>query len=210
MLWKAQQSTKLYQVLSTRKAGTTLLLRQNSKAPNISPSRSNLVQGCQHFSSSTPRTFDSSPPLQQASIIDMVKSSIDSLPPFPDNVHIAPIARISSRKLLEGNSEESKNVLEACQTYGFFYLDLTDSPSGETLLEHSEKLLELSKIAFQPPKEEKMKYELQKGVNLFGYKAAGTVKKTDKDLRPDTTEFFNVAKVSSMHRKKIHLKKLSC
>jgi isopenicillin N synthase-like dioxygenase len=128
----------------------------------------------------------------------MVKSAIDSLPPFPDNVPIAPIARISSRKLLEGDSQEAKNVLEACQTYGFFYLDLTDSPSGEALLEQSEKLLELSKIVFQPPREEKMKYELQKGVNLFGYKAAGAVKQTDKDLRPDATEFFNIAKVNIM------------
>jgi isopenicillin N synthase-like dioxygenase len=132
----------------------------------------------------------------------MVKSSIDILPPFPDNVPLVPIARISSRKLLDGDDEEGKHVLEACQTYGFFYLDLTDSPSGEALLEQSEKLLELSKVAFKPPKEEKMKYELQKGVSLFGYKAAGTVKKTDKDLRPDTTEFFNVAKVSERRRRR--------
>jgi isopenicillin N synthase-like dioxygenase len=131
----------------------------------------------------------------------MVKSSIDSLPPFPDNVPLAPIARISSKKLLEEDAEESRNVLEACQTYGFFYLDLTDSPAGETLIEESEKLLELSKVAFEPPREEKMKYELQKGVNLFGYKAAGTVKKTDKDLRPDTTEFFNVAKVRNFYKR---------
>ena len=29
---------------------------------------------------------------------------------------------------------------------------------------------------------------------MFGYKAAGTVKKTDPHLRPDSTEFFNIAK----------------
>jgi hypothetical protein len=29
---------------------------------------------------------------------------------------------------------------------------------------------------------------------MFGYKPAGAVKKTDKESRPDTTEFFNVAK----------------
>jgi isopenicillin N synthase-like dioxygenase len=125
----------------------------------------------------------------------MVKSSIDSLPPFPSGLPLAPIARISSRKLLDGDAAEGKQVLEACQTYGFFYLDLSDSPEGEALLEESEQLLTLSERSFDSPKEEKMKFELQKGVSMFGYKAAGTVKKTDKELRPDTTEFWNISKV---------------
>ena len=123
-----------------------------------------------------------------------MKSSLDSLPPFPDHLPTAPIARISSRKLLDGDDEEGKRVLEACQTYGFFYLDLTDSPEGENLVDEAEQLLELSKEAFKPSVEEKMQFHLQKGVSLFGYKAAGTVKNTDKDLRPDTTEFFNISK----------------
>lgn len=123
-----------------------------------------------------------------------MKSSLDSLPPFPDNLPTAPIAEISSRKLFDGDLEEGKKVLEACQTYGFFYLDLTDSPEGENLIDEAEQLLDLSKEAFKAPVDEKMKYHLQKGVSLFGYKAAGTVKKTDKDLRPDTTEFFNISK----------------
>jgi len=122
----------------------------------------------------------------------MSNQYLESLPPFPESLRLAPIARISSRQLLSGDSNEGIRVLEACQTYGFFYLDLRDSPSGESLLEEAERLLNLSHTAFAPPIEEKKKYELQKGVNLFGYKPAGTVKKTDKDLRPDTTEFFNV------------------
>jgi isopenicillin N synthase-like dioxygenase len=125
----------------------------------------------------------------------MVKSSIDALPPFPQNLHLAPIAQISSRKLLDGDKTEGEKVLEACQTYGFFYLDLRDSEVGEALLEESEKLLALSQKAFNEHDiAEKRKYHLQKGVSMFGYKAAGTVKNTDKDLRPDTTEFFNIAK----------------
>ncbi|CAG9977218.1 unnamed protein product, partial [Clonostachys byssicola] len=39
-----------------------------------------------------------------------------------------------------------------------------------------------------------MQFRAEKGKSMFGYKPAGTVKKTDKDLRPDTTEFFNIAK----------------
>ncbi|KAF2418007.1 Clavaminate synthase-like protein [Tothia fuscella] len=124
----------------------------------------------------------------------MVKSTIDSLPPFPENLPLAPIARISSFKLFSNDASTAAAVLEACQTYGFFYLDLTDSPSGQALVEESEELLKLSKRAFEFPKEEMMKYHLEKGVSMFGYKAAGTVKKTDKELRPDTTEFWNISK----------------
>jgi isopenicillin N synthase-like dioxygenase len=125
----------------------------------------------------------------------MVKSSIDSLPPFPEDLPLAPIARVSSQKLLDGDKAEGAQVLEACRTYGFFYLDLSDSPKGDELLQESEELLSLSKIAFSNHTlEEKNSYHLQKGVSLFGYKAAGTVKATDPHLRPDTTEFFNISK----------------
>jgi len=123
-----------------------------------------------------------------------VKPSLDSFPPFPDDVPTAPIARISSLKLLNGDLSEGSKVLEACQTYGFFYLDLRDSTEGETLLDESEQLLQLAIEAFKDPLEEKMKYHLQKGVSIFGYKAAGSIKKTDPTLRPDTTEFFNISK----------------
>jgi len=123
-----------------------------------------------------------------------MKSSLANLPPFPEDLPTAPIAIISSQKLLDGDPDEGKRVLEACQTYGFFYLDLNDSTEGENLIDEAEQLLELSKEAFKPAVEEKMPFHLQKGVSMFGYKAAGTVKNTDKDLRPDTTEFFNISK----------------
>jgi len=125
----------------------------------------------------------------------MAKASINALPPFPSDLHLAPIAEISSKKLLAGDKEEGQRVLEACQTYGFFYLDLSDSPAGQTLVDEAEQLLELSKKSFaaRDPEEQK-KWHLQKGVSMFGYKAAGTVKNTDKELRPDTTEFWNISK----------------
>ncbi len=124
----------------------------------------------------------------------MPRSSIEDLPPFPEGLNLAPIARISSRKLLDGDRDEAVRVLEATQTYGFFYLDLQDSPRGERLLEHSEQLLAVAQRVFDQPDEEKRRHMLEKGKSLFGYKAAGTVKKTDKDARPDATEFFNVSK----------------
>lgn len=123
-------------------------------------------------------------------------SSLSSLPPFPSNLPHAPIARISSADLLSSSSASATAaVLQACQTYGFFYLDLRDSPLGRALVAEAEQLLSLAKESFrQLSPEEKNAFHLEKGVSLFGYKAAGTVKQTDAARRPDSTEFWNVGK----------------
>ncbi|KAK4158170.1 hypothetical protein C8A00DRAFT_11035 [Chaetomidium leptoderma] len=120
--------------------------------------------------------------------------SFDAIPPFPDNLPLAPIAIISYQKLLNGDHDEAGRVLEAAKTYGFFYLDLQDTAQGETLLTESEQLHALARNAFALPLHEKLQYALQRGVSLFGYKPAGTVKATDRDQRPDTTEFLNISK----------------
>jgi isopenicillin N synthase-like dioxygenase len=124
----------------------------------------------------------------------IVKSSLDSLPRFPDDVPTAPIASASLSKLLANDDAEAGKVLEACQTHGFFYLDMRDCPEGQALLDESEQLLQLATETFNRPLEEKQKFTLKKGVSLYGYKEAGVVKQTDKDKRPDSTEFFNIAK----------------
>jgi isopenicillin N synthase-like dioxygenase len=124
----------------------------------------------------------------------IVKSSSKDLPPFPENVPIAPIASISLEKILSGDNDEGAAALEACRTHGFFYLKLTSNNIGQDLLSDSEDLLGLSHRAFDHPNSEKDPYELIKGVSLFGYKKPGTVKATDPNQRPDTTEFFNISK----------------
>jgi isopenicillin N synthase-like dioxygenase len=124
----------------------------------------------------------------------IVKSSLDSLPRFPDDVPTAPIASASLSKLLADDDAEAGKVLEACRTHGFFYLDMRGCPEGEALLDESEQLLQLATETFNRPLEEKQKFALKKGVSLYGYKEAGVVKQTDKDKRPDSTEFFNIAK----------------
>jgi len=122
------------------------------------------------------------------------KSSLSDLPPFPEDVHTAPIAAISLSKLLSKDPAECAAVLEACRTHGFFYLDLGSTALGDDLVSESEELLQVSKEAFDHPVETKRQYALVKGVSLFGYKEAGVVKQTDPQKRPDTTEFFNVSK----------------
>ncbi|KAJ2981625.1 hypothetical protein NQ176_g1907 [Zarea fungicola] len=118
----------------------------------------------------------------------------DNLPPFPGDVPTVPIARISYAKLASLDANEMANTLKAVQTDGFFYLDLADHATGQTLLKEAVNVLEVSQDAFNLSEEEKMKFRAEKGKSMFGYKPKGTVKKTDKDLRPDATEFFNIAK----------------
>ncbi|KAF5987562.1 oxidoreductase, 2OG-Fe(II) oxygenase family [Fusarium bulbicola] len=85
-------------------------------------------------------------------------------------------------------------VLRASQLDGFFYLDLTDDSAGESLLNDTEDVLAISKRALNIPLHQKMECVAERGKEMFGYKPAGAVKQTDKDARPDTTEFFNVSK----------------
>jgi isopenicillin N synthase-like dioxygenase len=121
-------------------------------------------------------------------------SLLQDLPPFPTGVPTAPIARISLHSLLAFDPSACASTLEACQTHGFFYLDLTTSPAGTSLLSSSNRLLQISHEVFAHDLSYKTAHDLIKGTSLFGYKRAGTVKATDPTHRPDTTEFFNVAK----------------
>ena len=99
------------------------------------------------------------------------KDTVADLPPFPSDVPTAPIARISLSKIIANDASEGAAALEACRTHGFFYLDLTSTSQGETLIEESEDLLQISYEAFNHPFEEKNQHALVKGVSLFGYKA---------------------------------------
>jgi isopenicillin N synthase-like dioxygenase len=69
---------------------------------------------------------------------------MEQLPPFPHNVPNAPIARVSHEKLLASDDAEGSRVLEAGQTDGFFYLDMTRFTEGQQLLKESEALLALA------------------------------------------------------------------
>ncbi|KIX99432.1 uncharacterized protein Z520_05008 [Fonsecaea multimorphosa CBS 102226] len=118
----------------------------------------------------------------------------DPLPPFPDSIPTIPIAKISHHLLLAQDKEEISKTLKACQTDGFFYLDLTTTESGRHLIEMSAECLALAKRAFALPQEEKTAFANEKGTSIFGYKPMGSVKKTDLSAVPDSTEFFNIAK----------------
>lgn len=54
--------------------------------------------------------------------------------PFPDDVPIVNLEKISLNKLLNGDADEAHKMFEICTTRGFFYLDMTDHPKGQKLL----------------------------------------------------------------------------
>lgn len=66
----------------------------------------------------------------------------DDIPPFPNDVPLAPLLRISLRKLISGEKDEIDRLWEACCELGFFYLDLRDGynvvPRGLGLPEQKE------------------------------------------------------------------------
>jgi isopenicillin N synthase-like dioxygenase len=121
-------------------------------------------------------------------------TSHNVLPSFPSDLPSAPILTISSASLLSHSPSATSSLLSACQTSGFFYLDLNDSIPGQALISQSESSLSLARKIFALPDNVKQSHHLEKGKSLFGYKAAGTVKTTDPSARKDSTEFMNVAK----------------
>jgi hypothetical protein len=98
--------------------------QESIKTPSFFP--------CTNTARLTTRSFD------LTSLANMIApTSHTDLPPFPDGLPLAPIAKISHAKLLQHDKDEAARVLEACRTHGFFYLDLMDSESGEEILKQS-------------------------------------------------------------------------
>ncbi|KAL9064534.1 MAG: hypothetical protein Q9157_007794 [Trypethelium eluteriae] len=65
-----------------------------------------------------------------------------SAPPFPDDVPVAQIARISLEKLANKDAQEAKAVFDACTSLGFFLLDLRGNSVGEELIKDVDAALE--------------------------------------------------------------------
>ncbi|KAJ5563709.1 hypothetical protein N7535_008873 [Penicillium sp. DV-2018c] len=113
--------------------------------------------------------------------------------PFPDDVPTAPLLRLSSAKLLAGDRAEHERLFEACTDLGFFYLDLSDSEQGTSLLGDADHLFKVGERLFELSLEEKLKYDFSAQKSYFGYKAQG-VSLVDKQGNLDRNEFYNVAK----------------
>jgi isopenicillin N synthase-like dioxygenase len=115
-----------------------------------------------------------------------------ALPPFPDDVPIAPLVTISLCKLAESASPiEHEPLFSAAKALGFFYLDVRGTPEGRHLLQQADEMFDLMNEFFSLPLEEKAKYDFAAKKSYFGYKGIGKEVVDGKGTR-DKNEIYNV------------------
>ncbi|KAJ6078856.1 hypothetical protein N7467_008609 [Penicillium canescens] len=122
-----------------------------------------------------------------------IANNFPDIPPFPDDVATAPLLRLSSGKLLAGDPAEYAKLFQASTDIGFFYLNLSDSEQGSSLLGDADTLFKLGESLFELSLDEKKKYDFSGQNSYFGYKAQG-VAVVDKQGNLDRNEFYNVSK----------------
>ncbi|BAE65987.1 unnamed protein product [Aspergillus oryzae RIB40] len=72
----------------------------------------------------------------------------DQCPPFPSDLHIVPLPKVSLEGLQNGSEHESQLLFQACQEWGFFSLDLRQSDKGNELLGDAERMFDLTRETF--------------------------------------------------------------
>lgn len=121
-------------------------------------------------------------------------------PPFPSGLPTVQLETISLSKLLARDAEEQTRVFDICKGRGFFYLDLSGSAAGDTIVQGADAIARAGERTFALPLDEKMGYLMGatgpagKPRQLFGYKQVGATLADKATGVRDTAEFFNVAK----------------
>ncbi|KAI9662985.1 MAG: hypothetical protein M1821_008032 [Bathelium mastoideum] len=85
-------------------------------------------------------------------------SLFHSAPPFPTDVPVAKIPKISLAKLAREDARESEAVLAACNSIGFFLLDLNGDATGEDMIKDVDETFEAVKNVMEMSTEEKMHF----------------------------------------------------
>lgn len=91
----------------------------------------------------------------------------DSVPPFPSDVPVATLQRIDLQKLAADDEAESLSLFQACRTSGFFLLDMSRLPLGETTLGEVGEVFKLAKALFELEADTKMRYSYR-GEKAYG------------------------------------------
>jgi hypothetical protein len=116
-----------------------------------------------------------------------------ALPPFPEDVPIAPLVTISLCKIAESTfSIEHERLFSAAKSLGFFYLDVRGTPEGEHLLQQVDDMFNIMDEFFSLPIDEKAKYDFAAKKSYFGYKGIGKEVVDGKGTR-DKNEIYNVS-----------------
>lgn len=85
------------------------------------------------------------------------------IPPFPEDLPIAQLPRISVAALVKGDAVESEKLFDACCDQGFFLLDLTTDDSGRNLLDDVERAFEAGEQFFAQDLEVKSEFKFNSG-----------------------------------------------
>lgn len=93
-------------------------------------------------------------------------------PPFPSDLPTAPLLSLSLRELESSAApaEVTARLFAACRDVGFFYLDLTDSALGGTILHAAEELHVLQQRFFALPHEAKDAFGQDRVDPFFAYR----------------------------------------
>jgi alpha-D-ribose 1-methylphosphonate 5-phosphate C-P lyase len=88
--------------------------------------------------------------------------------PFPEDVSIVDLEKVSLCKLLNGDEPEAERVFNICTTTGFFYLDMLDHPTGRQIWRSACNICQLGRDRFSNTTvEEKLQYKPLGGVRVF-------------------------------------------
>lgn len=131
-----------------------------------------------------------------------------NLPPFPEDVPIAPLIVLSLHKLLARDEVEVQRLMQACESIGFFYLDLRNAGSASDILKDADQLFQTTTDLFDLPLVEKKKYDFSGQRSYFGYKPQGT-KIVDPEGNVDRNENYNVCSLDQSSTYRLHTKLLS-
>ena len=123
------------------------------------------------------------------------RTTHDLYPPFPTDLRTASLGSISLPLLQSSppSLAESSKLFMACRTLGFFYLDLTGSDLGDSILREAEDLHALQQDFYALPHEVKDEYGRDKVDPFFSYRWTQCTEGVE-DIwgRPGRREMYNV------------------
>ncbi|PYH38799.1 oxidoreductase [Aspergillus neoniger CBS 115656] len=105
----------------------------------------------------------------------------DRIPPFPSDLPVVSLSKISLERLKNNTTEEVEKLLKACQKWGFFLLDLKGSDQGHTLLQDAEAMFELT-TQLSALSHETLKSYTYKPPDFMRYKGIGSIKTDNGDV----------------------------
>ena len=86
-----------------------------------------------------------------------------SLPPFPSDLPVAPLLKLSLAELSAGDATERGQLLRASIEQGFFLLDLRETSKGQRLLNDVDEAFKIGQRFFAEDAETKMAFKVNAG-----------------------------------------------